>query len=171
MDSTTLYDDDILAWSEQQAAALRRLASRGDLPNDLDLEHIVEEIEDVGQGELREVRVLLGRALAQLVLSWAAPDAEPDWQWTGKVIGWLGEAELRFAPSMAGHIGLDDLWSGAVRQAIHRLEIVENGPAAVRARMCAGTPCPFSVGTMLGEDFRIKDALELLEMVSTSTSP
>ena len=32
MDSASLYDDDILAWSELQAAALRSLTGRHDLP-------------------------------------------------------------------------------------------------------------------------------------------
>ena len=42
-----LYDRDVLAWSEHQADRLRRLA-RGERVNDLDWEHVVEEIEDVG---------------------------------------------------------------------------------------------------------------------------
>ncbi|GEM_PF-5947827 len=48
MADSDLYDTDILAWSEQQAAVLRALAVRHDLPNDLDLSHVAEEIEDLG---------------------------------------------------------------------------------------------------------------------------
>jgi len=52
MDVSTLYDEDICAWAEQQMASLRRLAaSRRDLPNELDLENIAEEIEDVGHAQ------------------------------------------------------------------------------------------------------------------------
>jgi hypothetical protein len=80
MGDRDLYDEDILAWSDQQAAALRRLATLPGLPNELDLKHIAEEIEDVGHGELRDAQDLLQRVLVQLVVSWAAPDAEPDWQ-------------------------------------------------------------------------------------------
>src|SRR5829696_10355973 len=44
MDRRSLYDDDIYAWTQQQAEALRRLAeTRRDLPNELDLENVAEE--------------------------------------------------------------------------------------------------------------------------------
>jgi hypothetical protein len=50
MDRRALYDDDYFAWLQEQAAALRRFAhDRRDLPNDLDVEQIAEEIEDVGK--------------------------------------------------------------------------------------------------------------------------
>ncbi len=42
-----LYDRDVLAWSEHQADLLRRLA-RGERVDDLDWEHVVEEIERRG---------------------------------------------------------------------------------------------------------------------------
>jgi hypothetical protein len=41
-----LYEEDFYAWTQQQAQALRRLRV-GD--NDLDIEHIAEEIEDLGR--------------------------------------------------------------------------------------------------------------------------
>lgn len=52
----SLYDEDILAWSEQQAALLRDLARHRDLPNALDLENVAEEIESVGRDELRATK-------------------------------------------------------------------------------------------------------------------
>ena len=55
MGDRSLYDEDILVWSEQQAAALRSLASRRDLPNELDLANVIEEIEDVGRSEFHTV--------------------------------------------------------------------------------------------------------------------
>ena len=42
-----LYERDILSWSEHQADLLRRLA-RGERVNDVDWEHVVEEIEEHG---------------------------------------------------------------------------------------------------------------------------
>lgn len=47
----TLYEDDVIAWSEQQAALLR--AGRWEL---LDRDNIAEEIEDVGKSEKRELQ-------------------------------------------------------------------------------------------------------------------
>ena len=49
MDQAALYEKDIYAWSQHQAAVLRRMAANpAALPNDLDLEHVAEEIEEVG---------------------------------------------------------------------------------------------------------------------------
>jgi Domain of unknown function DUF29 len=47
MEERVSYDEDFYAWSQHQAAVLRELAARRDLPNDLDVEHVAEEIEDV----------------------------------------------------------------------------------------------------------------------------
>ena len=44
------YEKDIVAWANEQASLIR--AGRFDL---LDLEHIAEEIEDVGKSEQREL--------------------------------------------------------------------------------------------------------------------
>ena len=61
-----LYDRDALAWSEQQAALLRRHAA-GERVNGIDWDHVVEEIEDVGLSELRMVRSYLGLILLHLL--------------------------------------------------------------------------------------------------------
>jgi Domain of unknown function DUF29 len=64
MDSS-IYDEDILVWSERQASVLRSLQSRRDLPNELDLEHVAEEIEDVGRSELNAAQAVhaLGKTI------------------------------------------------------------------------------------------------------------
>ena len=68
MGDSSLYDEDILIWSEQQAAALRSLASRRDLPNELDLANVIEEIEDVGRSEFHTVESLIENYPDHLVL-------------------------------------------------------------------------------------------------------
>jgi len=68
MDRRSLYDDDIYAWTQQQAEVLRRLAeTRRDLPNELDLENVAEEIEDVGKSELHRVESFVRLILLHLV--------------------------------------------------------------------------------------------------------
>ena len=58
-----LYEADFLLWTERQAAELRALAhSCRDLPNALDLDHIAEEIEDLGRSELNAGSRRRGRA-------------------------------------------------------------------------------------------------------------
>ena len=44
-----LYEADILAWSENQAALLRRLATGERVNNQIDWANVVEEIESVGR--------------------------------------------------------------------------------------------------------------------------
>ncbi len=55
------YDEDVVAWSVEQARLLR--AGRFDL---LDVEHIADEIEDVGKSEARE----LASRMAVLLAHW-----------------------------------------------------------------------------------------------------
>ncbi len=52
-DQPSLYDEDVVAWAEQQAAALRALGARPDLSNALDWENVIEEVESVGLSEIR----------------------------------------------------------------------------------------------------------------------
>ena len=61
-----LYETDIVAWSRHQADLLRRLA-RGQRINDVDWEHVAQEIEDVGQSELNAVRSYLRLMLVDLL--------------------------------------------------------------------------------------------------------
>jgi hypothetical protein len=58
------YDSDIIAWANEQARLLRE----GQFSK-LDIEHIAEEIEDVGKGEKRELRNRTAVLLAHL-LQW-----------------------------------------------------------------------------------------------------
>jgi len=50
MPSTIRYEDDVIAWAAEQASLLRE--GRFD---QLDREHVAEEIEDVGKSEQREL--------------------------------------------------------------------------------------------------------------------
>ncbi|MEO5344613.1 MAG: DUF29 domain-containing protein, partial [Gammaproteobacteria bacterium SHHR-1] len=58
------YEADVVAWAKEQAGLIR--AGRFDL---LDIEHIAEEIEDVGKSEQRELANRMGLLLAHL-LKW-----------------------------------------------------------------------------------------------------
>ncbi|HKM69015.1 MAG TPA: DUF29 family protein [Stellaceae bacterium] len=55
MSTESLYEEDFHAWTQQQAELLRRLPATGD---ELDLEHVAEEIEDLGRSDLRAAQSL-----------------------------------------------------------------------------------------------------------------
>lgn len=68
MDRRSLYDEDIYARAQQQAAALRRLGeTRRDLPNELDLENVSEEIEEFGSNRKDAAESFIRLILVHLV--------------------------------------------------------------------------------------------------------
>lgn len=168
MGDRNLYDEDILAWSEQQAAALRRLAARGDLPNDLDLSNVIEEIADLGKGELCEVNVLLGQILTQLILAWADPTNQEPRTWAGDVIEWLSDMGRRLTPSMRQVIDLDDLWRDAAHLATQKLDIYRRDRAREQAASLAAHPCPFSLDDLCSQQYDVRGLLETLAAAAQS---
>ncbi len=121
MDGAALYDTDVIAWAEQQAAALRRLASQRDLPNELDLQNLAEEIEDLGKSELRAVESLLVNILSHLILLWVDPEAPSIRGWRGEIAAWRGALRRRMTPSMPGKIDMEPLWQDAIDVAYAKL--------------------------------------------------
>lgn len=71
----TSYETDVVAWASEQAGFVR--AGRFDL---LDLEHIAEEIEDVGKSEQRELASRMTVLLAHL-LKWQFQPARRSKSW------------------------------------------------------------------------------------------
>ena len=59
---SSLYDRDIIAWANEQTRLLRE----GRL-DQLDIEHIAEEIEDVGKSEQRELASRMAVLIAHLI--------------------------------------------------------------------------------------------------------
>ena len=114
-----LYDEDIVLWSEQQAEIIRRLgATRRDLPNELDLENVAEEIESVGRSELAAVESHLDLILGHLIKLFIEPGAEAARHRRSEIIGFHREVRRRYSPSMRQRIDLDDLWRSAREQAL-----------------------------------------------------
>jgi hypothetical protein len=71
-----LYEQDLYAWSKAQADLLRarRFA-------ELDLDHLIEEIEDVGASLYREVRSRVRTIMERLLKLEHSPAAEPRALW------------------------------------------------------------------------------------------
>ncbi len=78
MTTVTNYEDDVIAWAKEQAQFLRK--GRIDL---LDIEHLAEEIEDVGKSEQRELANRMAILLAHLVKWQLQPERRgPSWEIT-----------------------------------------------------------------------------------------
>ena len=135
----TLYDEDILLWSEQQADLLRRLA-RGERVNDaIDWENLIEEVDDVGRSEFNRVASLLEVGLTYLLLVHAAPGPDPVAHWRVEARAALAGAARRFSPSMGPRLDLGELWALALANVRDKLA-AEGGPAAPLP-----ATCPFAV--------------------------
>src|SRR3712207_2903477 len=133
----SLYDDDILLWSERQAELLRRLA-RGERVNDVDWENVVEEVESVGRSEFQAVESLLDVALTHLMAAYGAPRPEPVAHWRSEARSALGRAARRASPSMVPRLDLQDLWALARESALDKLA-ADGGPARPLPETCPST--------------------------------
>jgi hypothetical protein len=147
MSGPSLYDEDILAWAEQQASTLRRLAEdRRGLPNDLDLEHLAEEIEDVGRSELHRAESFLRLLLVHLLKIASAPQARSLDHWRREARLFSAELADSVTPSIRAKLDLQRRWEQAKDLADGDL-VLEND------RLLQGLPasCPLSLDDLLAE--------------------
>jgi len=112
------YDKDIVAWANEQAQLLR--ARRFDL---LDIEHLAEEIEDVGKREQQELANRMAKLLAYM-LKWKV---QPSWQgssWQRSINEQRKIIKMRLSkyPGLQTVLTDDDwhseIWADAVTQAV-----------------------------------------------------
>jgi hypothetical protein len=141
-----LYDRDILAWSEHQSTLLRRVA-RGERLNDVDWDHVVEEIEDVGLSELNAVRSYLRQMLVHLLKLYGWPDSTASDHWRLELRGFQADAVQRFAPSMRQRIEVTTLYRRAYMQ-LEGLSLDNRPPRQFPEA------CPFSLDDLLEGDPR-----------------
>ena len=110
-----LYESDILVWSEQQADLLRRLAHGERVDDQLDWEHLIEEVESVGSEQLHAVESLLLHALVHMLKAQGWPVARDVENWRADARGFRAQAVNRFAPSMRRRLDLARIYRQALR--------------------------------------------------------
>lgn len=135
-----LYEDDVVAWSEQQAALLRARAA-----NHLDWDNIAEEIADVGQRQRDQIESHLAIA-SQHLLKWEFQPGERSNSWRASIV----EARYRIAqlvrriPSLAAYPAQVLADAYLCGRAIAEAETgLENLPKV----------CPWTVEQVLDPDF------------------
>jgi hypothetical protein len=80
----SLYDRDFFAWTQQQAALLRRAAA-GEPSSDLDLQNLAEEIESLGKRDRRALPAQLARITEHLLKLQFSRVAESRSGWVSSV--------------------------------------------------------------------------------------
>ncbi|MBU0499954.1 MAG: DUF29 domain-containing protein [Gammaproteobacteria bacterium] len=74
------YNQDLYTWAQEQAALLRERRF-----DQIDLEHIIEEIEDMGKSEKRALESFF-ETLLMLLLKWQYQPAYQGWSWKYTII-------------------------------------------------------------------------------------
>jgi hypothetical protein len=109
-----LYDDDIVLWSERQAALLRRIAAGERVNNEVDWGNVAEEIEAVGRTERRACESHLVQALLHDLKAEAWPLSQEVPHWRAEARHQRGEARAAFSPSMRQRIDMERIYHRAL---------------------------------------------------------
>ena len=130
LDAPSLYDTDVLAWSEQQAALIR---ARRFSDNALDWDNIAEEIEDVGKNVYRGCRSQLRNILAHLLkIEFIGPaDVVPHWR--GEIVGFRKELADELTPTIRHQLleEVDGQFATALKALVTKGKVVD--PKRIRA--------------------------------------
>lgn len=110
----TSYDNDVIAWAQEQAKLLRS----GQL-SVLDIEHIAEEIEDVGKSEQRELASRMAILLAHL-LKWKYQESLRSSSWEATIHTQRNSIErrIRKTPNLKASFSDVDWWADAWDDAV-----------------------------------------------------
>jgi DNA-binding PucR family transcriptional regulator len=118
MTTDALYEDDFYAWTQQQAELLRRLPPAG---NQLDLEHIAEEIEDLGRSDLRAARSLCQHIIEHFLKLEYSGLEDPADHWRDEIVEWRLQLEQLLTRSVEAKLDLPSQYRAALRL-VRRLE-------------------------------------------------
>jgi len=145
-----LYEDDFYAWTRDQAAALRRLAEqRWNGP--LDLEHLAEEVEELGMQARNAVRSQLERVIEHLLKLEHSPAAEPRAGWMNSVDDARARTEDAMTPTIRRET--EPLLSMLYRRARRRVarDLVAQGEKEVARALPAD--CPYTLDDLIADDW------------------
>jgi hypothetical protein len=101
---TDLYHTDFLAWTREQAGALRSAGRGTNLP--IDWENVAEEIETLGRSERRELTSRLGTVIEHLLKLSLSPAEGPRRGWVETVLRTRAQIDelLEDSPSLRGEL-------------------------------------------------------------------
>lgn len=142
---SSVYDRDFLLWTEQQADLLRA----GKM-SELDVEHLVEEIEELGKEQKMALQSLIRMILVHLLKLDFSPSRAPRAKWIDEVLEFRARAESRIedTPSLNHH--LDALFCKAWPQA---RRIVEKSMLVHGENVEIPKDCPYTLEQVLDPEF------------------
>jgi hypothetical protein len=111
-EAAILYDQDFYAWTQAQAQALRTYF-RGD--DRLDVEHLAEEIEDLGGSQLQAVESFVQQIMAHLLKLDHSGFELPRRHWRSEIVAFRTSLERKITPSIRRKVqqALPELYEGA----------------------------------------------------------
>jgi hypothetical protein len=113
-----LYEDDFYLWVERQTDLLRKGRFR-----DLDLAHLIEEVEDLGANLRNAVTSRTREIILHLLKLQYSPALEPRRVWQASVGKQRDDLELEITPSLRRHLAaeLESIFQKARRRAVDDL--------------------------------------------------
>jgi hypothetical protein len=151
IDPAELYEADFYAWSKHQAETLRRFqTTRPNLP--LDFEHLIEEVEDLGENRVRGIKSQLRRLMLHLLKLEHSPAIEPRRLWLDSVDDARAEIETAMTTSIRKALegGIEPLYRWSRRGAARELRAHDEPAAAA----CLPETCPYTLDQLLDETWR-----------------
>lgn len=139
---TQVYDNDVVAWAQEQAQLLRS----GQWLK-LDVEHLAEEIEDVGKSEKRALIHRLAVLVEHLYKWQAQPERRGhSWLTTIRLQRLQVQRLLAKMPSLSAMLADNDVWTGVWDDAVLLL-VKETALTDIPAR------CPWTLQQVLTPDW------------------
>jgi hypothetical protein len=150
-----LYDEDFYAWTQEQAKALRTHFS-GD--NRLDVEHLAEEVEDLGKSELQGVESFVEQIIAHLLKLDYSGQAAPRSHWRAEILNFPQNINRKITPSIRRKVerALDELYYGgrqiaAAGALVHEPDLIRRLPKS----------CPYDWDTIWHRDVLAEAGIDL----------
>ena len=145
-EDVSLYERDFYAWTQSQAALLK-IGNLGSL----DLEHLAEEIEDMGGEQRHAVSSQLRHLLVHLLKLRYSPARYPRRGWIVETQNARDEIAARLAasPSLRAQLPrlFDEVWPRARRGAMLQMDVYGEQASIPRE-------CPFTAEQALDDDYR-----------------
>lgn len=147
------YTQDFHAWAVDQAQRLRAVAqAKGDLFKDIDITHVIEEVEDLGRSDILRVQSLVRQALAHLIKIVCDPDPGSVPHWRREAMTFVLDASDSYGRSYRHRIDMDVVWKKAQKEAAASLD-----QYGLKLPMFA-PQCPVDLDWMMGDGFALPEA-------------